>query len=224
MKLTQIELRTKFQHKHENEFNRESWCIPELYWSSLKKYDTGKVKKCVVRLDNDWGIDLNKITLQANVIQINLNFNFNTYYKCSITDKKMMQLKILHVGMIKIWEEMRWDVNVILDAYNYALKKDLKYEFLVSEKLKASPNRKHYINFWCEWDLDCCKLYWVLYNKQRNEISRELIIKKEAFLGEFVYYIKYKWVDNKNVTIENKHRNNEVFNIRLDKYLSNSVD
>lgn len=220
MKLTQIELRTKFQHKAEQEFNKESWSIPEFYWSFLKNYNTDKTKKCVIRLDSDWGETVNKITDQANVVQINMNFDFDSYFKSSDNIKKVLQLKVLHTGMMKIAEVKGWDIDSILDAYNKVVKNDLKYEFLVSEKIKASPNKKYYINFWCEWDISYCKLYWVLYDKQKKEIARKLIIEKDSFLGEFVYYIKYKWLDNENIVLENKHRCDEVFNINLNKYLT----
>ncbi len=219
MKLTQIELRTKFKHPKEKKFNKESWPIPELYWSSLKSYNTFKTRKCVVRLDNDWGTDLNKITNQANVIQININFDFKTYFKQSSLDKKKMQLEVLHYGMMKIADMENWEINGLLDAYNNCIERDLKYGFFISKKPKVSPDRKFFINFWCEWDIKICKLYYILYNKNKEEQRRKLLIKKESFFGEFVYYIKYKWDGNTKVILENNHNTKEVFNINVIKHL-----
>lgn len=219
MKLTQIELRTKFKHPKEKEFNRESWCVPELYWSSLKDYNTNKTKKCVIRLDNDWGADINQVTNQASVIQINIDFDFKTYFNLTSIDRKKMQLEVLHNGMMKIAEIENWETDSLLDTYNNCLKRDLKYEFFISKKLKASPNRKYHINFWCEWGIKMCKLYYVLYDKDKEERVRKLLIEKESFLGEFVYYVKYRWTGDKKVILENNHRAKEVFNIDVTKHL-----
>lgn len=139
MELTQVELRTRFKHTKEREFNIESWCIPELYWSFLTDYNTNKTKKCVVRLDSNWEEDHNLITDQANVIQINVDFDFDVYFELSARPKKRMQLESLHKGMMKIAEYKNWETDPLLDAYNNCLTKDLKYEFLVASKSKASP-------------------------------------------------------------------------------------
>lgn len=218
MKLTQVELRAKFKHRNQKEFNKESWCVSELYWSFLKDYDTEKTQKCVIRLDDDWGAELYKLTDHSNVIQVNINFNFSRYFELSNKDKKKRQLESLHKGMMKMAEIKKWNTDPLLDAYNECLKKDLKYEFFIFNKAKASPSRKLYINFWCEWGIDLCKLYWMIYDKNQKIQARELLIEKEAFWGEFVYYIKPKWIDNETVIVESKQRVNELFTINIGNY------
>ncbi|PTS99128.1 hypothetical protein DBR11_13160 [Pedobacter sp. HMWF019] len=63
MSLSQIDLRAKFRHECSARFNKESWCIAELYWSFLKDYQVGKVKKCLITVSDDWGEDQTYVDL-----------------------------------------------------------------------------------------------------------------------------------------------------------------
>jgi hypothetical protein len=199
--LSQIDLRTKFQHKYASIFNLQSWCISELYWSFLIKYDVGKVKKCFIQVSDDWGGELNKYTDWNDCKGVNMEFSFEAYFSISDPGKKEMLLEIVHRGMMIIANKEGWDSDPLLDAFNSCKKADLNYEFLVQDKFKSSPNKKHKFGLWCEWGLKELKVFWILADKKEKEIKRILLINESPINGESVYYFNYKWKDNDIVLI-----------------------
>lgn len=206
MSFNQIRLSAAFEHKYQLRFNKESWCISELYWSQLKHYDTKKTQKAVVTLNDSWEEDIYLYTDWSNLKGINMPFNFEQYFNLEKQERKRMQLEVLHSGMVKIAEKEGWEMNPLLDAYNGCLKKNLEYNFLVGDKLKSSPDRKFQIGFWCNWDIDKFEVYWVLFDKNKNEVIRQLLIEKETFMGEFIYYVSWKWKDKKTILLEDKYK------------------
>ena len=116
-----------------------------------------------------------------------------------------MQLEAVHRGMMQIAERERWSIDPLLDAYNQCLERNLEYHFDVG-KPKSSPDRKHKIGFWCNWDLDVFELYWVLFDKQNKGLKRERFITKLPHEGEFVYYLKWKWISEGKVVLEDKYK------------------
>lgn len=146
-------------------------------------------------------------------------FDFELYFKIDNQKKKRMQLDAVHFGMMKIAEKEGWSCDPLLDAYNGCLEKNLEYKFLVGNKLKASPDRKQKIGFWCDWDIDKFEVYWILFDSKEKEVARELLIEKEPFKGEFVYYLFWKWKDNQTVFLEDKYKygNKETWEFNVSK-------
>lgn len=217
MSLSQIDLRPVYKHRYQAKFSPEAWCIPELYWSFLKNYSIENVQKINIIVSDEWKDQVYKLGSVPGFREINMPFDFQKYFTLDIQGRKLMQLDVVHNGMMKLAEKEGWEVNPLLDAYNGCLEKDLKYEFFVSSKTKLSPDRKYGINFWCEWELESCKLFWVLYDKKRQEQTRELLIQKGAFQGQFVYYIKFKWINNSTVMVESKFPKKELYEINLEQ-------
>lgn len=222
MKLTQIDLRLPFKHKYAKEFSPESWSIPELYWSHLKEYSTGKIQKINILLSDNWDNELETPMNVAGFKESYLTFDFDTYFKLSKKDKKRMQLEAVHKGMMQIAVNEGWNTDHLLDAYNKCLDKNLEYQFDVG-KPKTSPNRKYKIGFWCNWDIGVFELYWVLYDKGNNEIKRQKFLEKPPYEGEFIYYAKWKWLDNSKVLLEDKYKYGKNENWQIDLELENQV-
>lgn len=128
-----------------------------------------------------------------------------------------MQLEAVHKGMMQIAEKEGWDKGPLQDAYNKCLEQELVYQFYAG-KPKSSPNRKYKIGFWCNWDIDVFEVYWVLYDKKGTELNRKKCIEKLPYEGEFMYYAKWKWLDNTTVLLEDKYKygNNEKWEFELD--------
>jgi len=202
---------------HGNQFiNSEAWSIPELYCSFIKDLDTGKVVKVNINIRAEWGDLLDYYENYVDVITIRNHFDFSAYLNLNNLDKKKMQLEAVHSGMMQIAEKEGWNIDPLLDAYSKCLKNNLEYQFDIG-KLKTSPNRKYKIGFWCNWDIDVFELYWVLYDKNNNEIKRQKLLEKPPYEGEFVYYTKWKWLDNSKVLLEDKYKygKNETWEISL---------
>lgn len=204
--LREISLSYYKKEKITLQFNSETWCVSELYWSYLKKYNTDKIQKCVVSLDSDWKENLLRCDEIANIVKINLNFDFDYYFSLrDKLEKKRLLLDTLHKGMMLIAKNEGWEVNSLLDAYNHCLDVNIKYQFFVG-KSKTSPSRKHKINFWCNWDIDIFEVFLVLYDKKNKEIERIKIIENEkTYNGEFIYYVTYNWIDDKTVLLKDNY-------------------
>ncbi len=203
--LNQITLACYTQGHENQSINSEAWSIPELYCSFLKELDTGKVVKANVNIRQNWGDLLDYYENYVDVITIRNHFDFDTYSSLGNEDKKRMQLDAIHKGMMLIAKKEGWNTDPLLDAYNKCLERDLKYQFDVG-KLKSSPDRKHKIGFWCNWDIDVFEVYWVLYDKDGSELKRQKFIEKPPYNGEFIYYTKWKWLDNSRVLLEDKYK------------------
>ena len=203
MNLTQIDLRLPYKHRYGDSFSPKTWCVPELYWSYLRDYPTGNIEKVnIIVSDNS---DDEESMSVSGFSEAYLLFDFETYFTSNKLDKKKMQLEAVHTGMMQIAEKEGWDTDPLLDAYSKCLKNNLEYQFDVG-KLKSSSNRKYKIGFWCNWDIDVFELYWVLYDKNSNEIKRKKLIEREPFEGVFVYYLKWKWLNNTHVVIQNNYK------------------
>ncbi|PJZ89814.1 hypothetical protein [Leptospira levettii] len=208
MSLKEIALKANSNYSHQRIFNIESHCISELYWSFLpNSFHTGKVKKCVIEVNQDWGKNLYDYTsLWTDVKKINLNFEFESYLKLDKYNKKKAQLEVLHAGMLKIAENEGWEKKVLIESYNKCLENNLEYQFLVKGQMKTSPDKIHKISLWCNWDLDKIELFWVLFDKKGAEIKRCIFTKKEPQFGEFIYYLSWNWQDNDSIIIENNYK------------------
>lgn len=204
MSLRQVDLRIQHNHKYMLAFNLEAKCIAELYWSFLKEYDTRKVKKCNIITSDDWGDDVYRYTDWSDTKGINMPFNFDKYFSSDNQAKKRLQLETIHHGMMKIAEIEKWDVNPLLDAYNGCLENNLEYSFILS-KYKSSPNRKFKMNFKCVWDIAMIEVFYILCDKKENIIHQEKVFEKPSNQGELVYYLKWKWLDNESVLLEDKY-------------------
>lgn len=209
--LREISLSYYEKEKITLQFNSETWCVSELYWSYLKKYNTNKIQKCIISLNFDWKENLLKYDDIANIAKINLNFDFDRYFSIKHKlEKKKILLDTIHEGMMIIAENKGWEVDSLLDAYNNCLKKNIEYQFFVG-KIKTSPNRKRKINFWCNWDINIFEVFLVLYDKNNKEIERKKIIEDEnTYNGEFIYYVTYKWVNDETILLKDNYTSEKI--------------
>ena len=216
MSLSEISLRAKFlPGKNFREFNRECWSISEMYWSFLREYNTDDVRKCVVSVGEDPS-EVDQITSYHGFREVYKQINFDQYFGMNTYEKKSLQLDLLHSGMTTIGELEKWDIKPLLKAYKYCIDNYLTYKFFIRNKYKFSPNRQWKLGLWCEWEINCFKLFWVLFDKTGTEINRDLITEGEPSGGEVVYYLDFKWDDNNFITIRNKSRQNiEMWKIKI---------
>ena len=216
MKLSQIDLRTTYQSVYSEKFNPESWVIPEMYWSFLRDYSTPSVEKINIHLSDDWENSQSEQMKVKGFKEAFVDLDFSKYFSLDKYERKKMQLEAVHKGMMQIAGDEKWDTDPLLDAYNQCLERNLEYHFDVG-KPKSSPDRKHKMGFWCNWDLDVFELYWVLLDRQNRELKRKKLIAKPSYEGEFVYYVKWKWISETAVVLEDryKHGKNESWKIDL---------
>ncbi len=211
--LIRIDLRLEHGTEYQKKFNGESWCVAELYryfiWNH--QYETGKIRQCCIELSEDWKDDL-KVIDTTVIKDFKLNFNFKKYFQLDKLTKKKMQLDVLHQGMLEIANKESWETDTLTKAYNYCMENNLENKFFVKNKFMSSPDRKYKIGFFCNWDIDKFEVFWVLFDKTKKEIKRKLLIEKEPHWGEFIYYVKWKWLDNQTVLLEDKYKYGKKIN------------
>lgn len=206
MALNQISLRAKFvKNVSFKEFNEECWIVAEMYWSFLRKYNTGDVKKCIISVTKKI-LEEDQYVLYTGIREVFLAINFKEYFNSDKIQKNSIQLELIHKGMMMIAECEGWETDPLFDAYNACLTAGLEYKFFVNDNLKTSPDRKRKAGLWCEWDIHSFKLFWILFDKNAVELKRDIIVSLEPSRGEIVYYLKWKWHDNETICVEDKYK------------------
>ena len=103
-----------------SEFNQETFAISELYLISIPKFDSKKVIKCNIFLwENGPFPPKEKILGSADSYQL---FDFKKYTSLSEKDKKIMQLNVVHQGMLDIASDYNWSREPLETAYQTCLK------------------------------------------------------------------------------------------------------
>ena len=96
MSLELIDLRIQYEHARTIDFVNESKCIAELYWSFLKGFETGKVKRCNIVVSDNWGDQLHHYSnwsdLNWSYIDSQTSFNDTCYYLS--TDKESLEINL----------------------------------------------------------------------------------------------------------------------------------
>ena len=146
-----------------SEFNQETFAIPELYLISIPKFDSKKVIKCNIFLwENGPFPPKEKILGSADSYQL---FDFKKYTSLSEKDKKIMQLNVVHQGMLDIASDYNWSREPLETAYKTCLTSDLTFKKQI-KKRKLSPNRKQYLSLWAYCDLYHFKISWTVSDKK----------------------------------------------------------
>jgi hypothetical protein len=206
MKLRQIALRTTYKSAYAEKFNPESRAVPELYLTFIKDLPTPFVQQINIFISDDWKNSLTSTMKVTGFREAFIDFDFQKYFELNNYDKKKMQLEAVHKGMMQIAQKENWEINPLLDAYNSCLKANLEFKIFIKDKFKTSPNKQHNIGFWCEWDIECCKVFWVLRDKSKTEIKRQLLIEVKPYDGEFIYYLDWKWLNDLTVEVADKYK------------------
>lgn len=194
MDLTSLSLQSRHMYQNELVFNKETWCIQEMYWYHLylNKYKTKNSHKVIVIADDQIS-DENKVEYMANVTTVKKTFDFQAYFQLSRKDKKKALLEILHTSMLIAAKHQAWEVSPLQNAYNYCLEKNLTNEWLLKNKYVRSPNRQHYGGILAHWDVDKFEAFVIILDKNKIEIERKKIITLEPHLAAFIYWGMPKW-------------------------------
>ena len=208
MGLNEVDLRAFHGFAEAKEFNEQTYCVSELFWSFLKQYKVKNVKKCVIILTDDYQRKLNVPESFGAIRSVKIEFEFSRYFESNDYDRRKKLLEVIFEGMRQIALREGWELIHLEEAYKSCIKNDIKYHFFLKNKFKSSLDRKNKIGIWCEWDIDTFKLFWVLFDKNNVELYREnFFYSSEPSQGEFAYYLNWHWVDNQTVLVKNEKRN-----------------
>jgi len=206
MKLSSLSLQTTYNHKYQLSFNKETWCVQEMYWHFLYKYkyETENCQKAVVRLGDSVDIE-NLMTLTSDVVVLQCSFDFEFYFSQDKFLKKRILLDILHESLLRMANKYGWDEKPLIQSYEYCVDRNLENKWLLRDKYISSPNRKHKGGFICEWNIDSFEVYGVILDNNLKEITKKRILRSDPHLAEFIYYTKFKWEDNQKLSLFSKN-------------------
>ncbi len=116
-------------------------------------------------------------------------------------EKKKITLDTIYEVLCHLSEKEKWDINVVMDAYNKCLESELKNEWWFKDKLFASPGKHYYAGLYHIYDTGKYDIYIVLFDNKKKELVRHLIYKTdfEVFLIEKISWqskdtICYKFI------------------------------
>ncbi len=208
MGLHEIDLRAFHGFGKAKEFNEQTWCVSELFWSFLKQYKVNNVKKCVIIVTDDYQKKLEVPESFGAIRSVKIELDLNRYFESNDYERRKKLLEVTFQGMRQIAIREGWELEPLEQAYESCIRNDIKYHFFLRDKLKSSLDRKNKIGIWCEWDIDTFKLFWVLLDKNNVELNREnFFYSSEPSQGEFAYYLNWQWIDNRTVLVKNEKRN-----------------
>ncbi|MBD1367038.1 hypothetical protein IDJ77_24720 [Mucilaginibacter sp. ZT4R22] len=179
-------------------FNRETWCIKELYWSYLKPFDTGVFCKIVLEVNDDISLKYHgfkEIVNCVDVVRVEVYFDLDNYFSLSNAAKKVTLIEMLHKCMLFLCERYEWDKEAAIQAYELCLENNLEYRFKLKNKTYRSPQRNWYGAIYCDWDLNYFKATARIEDKNGELMKEQELLNIEPYFGEFIYYANCKWDD-----------------------------
>jgi len=185
--------------KDQKRFNSSAWCIAEMYWYNLKSYKKSPYAKVVLILG------VNRLTEKfSNVYIAYKEFDFDKYFSMSEIEKKKVLLNLMHLEMYLIFKEERLDCAILENAYNNCINRKLENKWLLKDKYFISKNRKYKGGIECLWGMSSFSASAVIFDLDNNESLREILVQTEPYLGDFIYWSKCGWRENKFYLEESK--------------------
>lgn len=133
-------------------------------------------------------------------------FNFQEFLNLNnIQQKKQAIIKMLKEGVYEVAEEMKWDINPMLDAFNEI--DNLNYQFVNTSKMKRFKGVKRYIQLEtvCEPGF---YHYYLLVKEKEQFISRHKVVTLNSFYNIFFegnrILSEMKWEDENTFVVLGK--------------------
>ena len=197
-KIREIALSSIYYLPNRLNFNKETWCVKELYWRILRKkenFDTGNIYKLLIILTDNKINDNEIMHEHINIIEVFKYNDYDKYFNCVKNEKKLILLNILHDGILRIAENQGWDTNVLEEVFNDCIEISIENTWFFKNKYFVAPDKLHYARILYNWDLDIFEIFIVFYDKTKNEIKRTKVVEEEPHWGESYYYIHQAWTD-----------------------------
>ena len=196
-------LLTQFNQSEFPLFEQEAFCIPELYYKALPKFNSGKTKKCnILLISRNVAAKPRKISGIVENIQL---FNFEKYFSENKTERKKMQLEIVHKGMLEIAAKNAWDNEPFKIAYQECLNSDLLFKKQI-RKRKSSPSKKYFLSLMAYCDLNTFKIEWILSNKTGRVIQQNTLLEDVPSSLDIIYLIDLKWISDSQFIVEQNYK------------------
>ena len=175
--------------------SKDARCVEDLFLRLIKnKLVTNGVKKINIYIINDSRKHLEYSNTVTGFVDVNFFLEQQTYLDIDSANKKKEKiLSILMSSLSIVAVGYKWNMDIIQDVYNKCLELEIKNEWWFKNKLIASPSRTYYIGVRNEYDLSEFKSYFILFDKDKNELQTQLIFK-DSFNSFLI--CKLSWLDD----------------------------
>lgn len=143
------------------------------------------------------------------IYEIQIQYDYNDFFKLAEDDKKRKILDLLKEGLDKIIEEKQWDKKPFDEAYKKVIEVDYVNEWYCKKALR-NPTKEYKAAVFCEHKKDVCDITIIIMNKKGDEIRRKKVLSLlphelvyESYLG------KLKWISDDTVVLMNRFENEQ---------------
>ena len=204
MYIRDIVISAKESEANFRQFNFETTFLESLYLRGLGKVYTKKTDKIIIELGFE-KLDKNTHSRSGSVALIEINFNFEAYWKENATERKKMALNCLHKGATLLAESNKWEVSKFQEAYNQCLKLKLQNKWYWKKRL-FSPNKKFKTELLCTFNMTEFQCLATIRDSDDKEKVKKVIIKTKPHEIYFVHFLgKAKWLNNQIIVFQDKN-------------------
>lgn len=130
-------------------------------------------------------------------------FEFAQYECGDVPVKQRLLCGVIQGALHFLSLSYGWSHDAIASAYEAVIASDFTFQGMLPETW-LSPDRKHRIRIWFEWELEWIRLYGVLFrNRSSTELSRHFLAKIVPENGILRHVIcKGKWISSRRFRLE----------------------
>lgn len=188
-------------------FNKQSRYIVSLYYRFFEKYKTEDCKMIVIHLLKKV-VDTRIINCDG-IYEIQIQYDYNDFFKLSEYDKKKKILDLLKEGLDKIIKEKQWDRKAFDEAYKKVIEAEYINEWYWKKALR-SPTKEYKAAVFCEHKKDVFDITIIITNKKNYEVKRKKVLSLHPEELVFDSYLgKLKWISDDTVVLMNRFENEQ---------------
>lgn len=198
-------------------FGDQVRCVARLYTDLLGKFKTEETKKinifCVTNLDKLKSVPKTALGFTDVYVFIDLE----SYWKLSNIEKKKVILEKINEGILQAANHFSWDISIFNRVSKEVIDRNYVNEY--SLKQKASPDRKHKAEIFCQHDIDFITISMIIRERKSNEmIKSELLFKDRPHELSFVQKLgDLKWISNSEITLTHKYNLRKKWVVKLEE-------
>ncbi len=192
-----------YSDKAQKQFNLACHACSSLYLSSIEQYQTGEINK--VRIEFEEKLQQSFVEDWIDVAIVHLKFDFETWYEGTKKEKKKLIVEKIHEAMLILVEQLGWNKEPLQEAIEQCrLKEYTNYWQSKHLKIKSSPNRQFKGAIDIDYDIDACRIFAIIYDKEGTEIHKYKLMSKKYDEDDFVVPIDIMELINGKTKWENK--------------------
>ncbi|MGZ5244872.1 MAG: hypothetical protein ACXWEY_05110 [Bacteroidia bacterium] len=169
---------------------KDSGAVEHLFLRKFKKFYTGEYGKVNIYFSDNTQFELSDG--RVDILDVYLPFDFNFYNSLTgVFDKKKFILDKILEALLKAAEVKCWETDNFFDAYNECLKVNIEDEWWFKNKKFFSPSRNYSAGLYNVFDLDAYKIFIVLFDKKKNELTRKQVYE-ESYISFYPEWAKWE--------------------------------